>query len=62
MFASGGSIIGSSSPPGQNGTYPAFPRTNVLLGAGARSIEVDVSPLDGRMFAVCRKANGQQST
>lgn len=53
------STIGSSSPPGQNGTYPDFPRTNVLLGAGARSKDVDVRPLDGRIFGVCNNVGFQ---
>lgn len=42
----------SSSPPGQNGTYPDFPLTKLLLGAGARSNEVDVRPLDERVLEV----------
>ena len=44
--------LGSSSPPGQNGTLPAFPRTKFLLGPGARSSEVDVRPVDNRGLEV----------
>src|SRR5882757_4269393 len=42
----------SSNPPGQNGTFPAFPRTKFLLGPGARSSEVDVRPVDNRGLEV----------
>lgn len=39
------SFIASSNPPGQKGTNPAFPLTKFVVGAGARSSDVDVSPL-----------------
>jgi hypothetical protein len=35
----------SSNPPGKNGTYPDFPLTKFLLGAGALSNDVEFSPV-----------------
>ena len=32
----------SSKPPGQNGTFPDFPRTKLCNGPGARSRDVEV--------------------
>ena len=38
----------SSSPPGQKGTCPDFPRTKLFVGPGARSREVEVNPVRRR--------------
>ena len=45
LITEAASFATSSIPPGQNGTYPDFPRTKLLLGPGARSREVDVRPV-----------------